>query len=172
MSISDPRARGGHAGHRAAKPVPRKLIAMLVTRFPALFVADRRQLHKPLKIGIDADLIAAGILTRREARSALRCYTNRRMYYVATVAGGRRFDLDGSPAGEVTPRAVEWARQQIARMDAAAERRTATPASRETLREETRIQPSTNVHRRLSLDDLRAAAAARRSGAQGKAAAS
>jgi sRNA-binding protein len=78
--------------------VPGKLIAKLATRFPAAFVADRRQPHKPLKIGIDADLIAAGHLTRREVKSALRCYTSRRMYHVAVAAGGSRFDLDGAPA--------------------------------------------------------------------------
>jgi hypothetical protein len=43
------------------------------------------------KIGIDADLIATGILTPFEVESALHCYTGRRMYLVATAAGGCRF---------------------------------------------------------------------------------
>jgi ProP effector len=153
MSIPDPRAQGGHAGHGAAKLVPRKLIAMLATRFPAAFVADRRQPHKPLKIGVDADLIASRILTPGEVKSALRCYTNRRMYHVATASGGLRFDLDGNACGQVTPRASAWAGAQLARMDAAAaaERRNAAPASRKAPPDE---KPSNDVQRRLSLAEV------------------
>ena len=163
MTTPDPRALPGHASHAAARSVPRRLIARLACFFPAAFVADRRQPHKPLKIGIDADLIAAGMLTPREASSALRCYTSRRMYYVATVAGGVRFDLDGKVAGEVTPQAAAWAGRKLA------ETRNAAPASRKAPRDVTHVRPSTDI-RRLSLADLRAAAAARRAGqAQGKA---
>jgi sRNA-binding protein len=41
-------------------------IAALAALFPATFVADSWQRHKPLKLGIHLDLIARGVLVRRE----------------------------------------------------------------------------------------------------------
>jgi ProQ/FINO family len=52
-------------------------------------------------------LSQTGILTPREVGSALHHYVARRMYLVATAAGGDRFDLDGNPAGEVTSQQAE-----------------------------------------------------------------
>jgi sRNA-binding protein len=94
------------------------LVSALADLFRRAFVAERWQPHKPLKIGIDADLIASGILTPSEVDSALSSYPSRRMYPVPTAAGGFRFDLDGNPADEVTPQAAEWARAKLAHMDA------------------------------------------------------
>lgn len=86
-----------------AAPRPLALISIVADLFPRAFIAERWQPRKVLKIGIDTDLIATGILTPSEVESALSSYTSHRTYLVATAAGGFRFDLDGNPAGEVAP---------------------------------------------------------------------
>jgi hypothetical protein len=78
-------------------------ITALAELFPRAFTTERWRPHKPLKVGVHADLIATGALTPREVRAALRVYTKRRMYLAAVAAGGFRHDLDGNPAGEVNP---------------------------------------------------------------------
>jgi sRNA-binding protein len=173
-------------------PRPESLIATLAGLFP-VFIIERWQPPRPLKVGIDPDLIATGVLMPWEVQSALRSYVTRRTYFVATVAGAPGFDLDGNPADEVTPQAAGWARAMLACMDAraaahpareakkAAEgrawieaRRAARVAAKEckaapasftsqALRKKTHVRPSGGVHR-LSLADLRAAALARRTG--------
>jgi sRNA-binding protein len=149
----------------AGSPANPSLVSALADLFPRAFVVERWRPHRPLKIGIDADLIATGIMTPAEVRPALRCYTSRRMYLVATAAAGFRYDLDGQPAGEMTPRAADWARRKLASMDtaamAAAERRKVAPASSQVRFEKTHVRPSGGVHR-LGLADLRKASAARR----------
>jgi hypothetical protein len=52
---------------------PTGLVSTLADLFPKTFVAERWQPHSPLKIGIDADLIATGLLMPREVESALGC---------------------------------------------------------------------------------------------------
>jgi ProP effector len=99
---------------------PATLIAVLTKRFPAVFVADGWQEHRPLAIGIHEALAEAGVLQPDEVALALRCYAGRRRYLEAVAAGGVRFDLDGNPAGEVTEQQATWARGRLARLDAAA----------------------------------------------------
>jgi sRNA-binding protein len=67
--------------------------------FP-VFTAEPWQPHRPLKVGIHLDLVAAGILTPAEVAAAMRHYSSRRMYQVALTAGGPRYGLDGRVAGE------------------------------------------------------------------------
>ena len=78
---------------------PDSLIATLADRYPAAFVAERWQAHKPLAIGVDHHLIATGLLTPSEVGSALSSYVSRRMYLSACLAGSVRVDLDGKPVG-------------------------------------------------------------------------
>jgi ProP effector len=162
------------------------LVSALADLYPRVFAGERWQPHKPLKIGIDADLIVTGVLTASEVEAALSCYTSRRMYLAATAAGGSRFDLNGHPAGEVTAQAAEWARAKVAHMDArpareakkaaegrawvearrvaraAAESRNAMAASSQPPCQKTYVRLSSAWVRRLSRADLAAAAAARR----------
>jgi ProP effector len=158
------------------------IIAALTDLFPQAFAAEKWQPHRPLKIGIHLDLAASDIMTPSEAQTALRSYARRRMYLVAVAAGGTRIDLNGNPAGEVTPAEAAWARERLAHMDAqevrraadgralieahraaraAAEKRDAAPAASQPPREKTHRRASASVYRD-SLADLRAAAAARR----------
>jgi sRNA-binding protein len=167
-------------------PRPSTFISALADLFPKTFIAERWDPHRPLKIGIDADLIATGILTPREVGSALHHYVTRRMYLVATAAGGPRFDLNGKEAGEVTSQQADWARARLAHIDsrparesrkvaegrawvearkaikeATGSRDAGAPVSPPPPAEKTHVRPSSGAHRH-SLADLRAAALARR----------
>jgi len=82
-------ARKGHAIEET--------ISTLAELFPATFVAERWQPHRPLKIGIGYDIVERGILTPAECRRVLGSYCQRRMYQIALAAGGARFDLNGRP---------------------------------------------------------------------------
>jgi ProP effector len=79
------------------------VVARLAAAFPQTFVLEKHLAHRPLKIGIAADIRAAlpdlprGVLDR-----ALAAYTKRLMYLQAIVVGADRIDLDGNPAGQVT----------------------------------------------------------------------
>jgi ProP effector len=77
-------------------------MALLSGRFPRCF--DERN-RRPLKIGINADVVVAmaGTMTARDVASALRFYTGSVLYQRALTAGAGRLDLDGNLAGMVTP---------------------------------------------------------------------
>ena len=70
--------------------------------------------HRPLKIGIAADLARCPALEWRVLRVALAAYTGRIMYLRGLVAGAARIDLDGKPAGEVIARDTEYATVKLA----------------------------------------------------------
>jgi sRNA-binding protein len=79
------------------------VVARLAAAFPQTFVLEKHLPHRPLKVGVAADILAAlpdlprGVLDR-----ALAAYTKRLMYLQAIVVGADRIDLDGNPAGQVT----------------------------------------------------------------------
>lgn len=79
----------------------------LCAAFPACF---SHTAPKPLQIGLGEELLAlAGVhpaladLTRTRIRRALMVYTGMPAYRKALARGGPRYDLDGQPAGDVTP---------------------------------------------------------------------
>jgi ProP effector len=78
-------------------------IAMLAARFPKAFsVYETRR--KPLKIGIDADIIArTPDILLADLIAALRCYVVNAGYLARSVEGAPRIDLDGNPVGTITP---------------------------------------------------------------------
>ena len=85
-------------------------LARLAEAFPQTFVLEKHRPHRPLKVGIAADIPArCPALDRRELGVALGAYTRRVMYLKGLVAGAARVDLDGNPAGEVTARDAECA---------------------------------------------------------------
>ena len=106
-------------------------LTCLAERFPQTFVPDRYQSHRPLKVGIAADLVArCPELDRSKLGMVLAAYARRVMYLKGMVAGSARVDLDGNvdldgkEAGEVTARDAEYAAAKLA----------ATPGSREAKR--------------------------------------
>lgn len=83
----------------------------LARAFPACFNPQKSKAPKrPLKVGITADLIARGVtgedgqsLSRSRIERAVRDYCLGTKYRAALVSGAVRIDLDGNPAGTVTP---------------------------------------------------------------------
>jgi sRNA-binding protein len=78
-------------------------ITRLAAAFPQTFVLEKHLPHRPLKVGIAADLRPAlPDLPRRVLGKALAAYAKRIMYLQALRPGAPRVDLAGNPAGEVT----------------------------------------------------------------------
>jgi sRNA-binding protein len=102
-------------------------LARLTEAFPQTFVLEKYRPHRPLKIGIAADIPArCPELERGVLSVALSVYTRRVMYLQSLVAGAARIDLDGKAAGEVTVRDAEYAAAKLAGILASREaRRTA-----------------------------------------------
>jgi ProP effector len=150
------------------------LIAVLAELFPALFFAEQWKPHRPLKRGVHNDLIEHGELLARECR-VLRWYLSRRMYQVALAAGGPRYDLDGQPAGEVTPDEADHAKAAVSAIEAKQNRKATaaradvdkrkaikTPAPAKAPQAARPADKTPPAKSGLSLDGLRAAARARR----------
>jgi len=87
----------------------------LAESFPQTFVLEKHLPHRPLKVGIAADILArCPVLTRRELGPVLGVYAKRVMYLQSLVAGAIRIDLDGNPAGEVSTADAEHAAATLA----------------------------------------------------------
>jgi len=90
-------------------------LALLTEAFPQTFVLEKYRPHRPLKVGIAADIPArCPAVERRVLSAALSAYARRVMYLRALVAGAARVDLDGNPAGEVTAGDAEFAATKLA----------------------------------------------------------
>jgi len=65
-------------------------------------VLEKNRPHRPLKVGIAADIPArCPAVERRVLSVSLRVYVRRVMYLRGLVAGAARVDLDGNACGEV-----------------------------------------------------------------------
>ena len=105
-----------------AKKGLRAALTYLAERFPQTFVLEGYQPHRPLKVGIAADLVARCVeLDRRKLGAVLSAYTQRIMYRKAMVAGAARVDLDGNPAGEVSASDAAHAAAKLAEILASRE---------------------------------------------------
>jgi ProP effector len=163
-------------------------ISELVAAFPAAFTLDPT-LVRPVKLGIRDDLYGRSPLSHRLIAAALRAYCSSVQYLKASLEGAVRVDLAGEPAGTVTAGEANHARDELVRLAKARDKRTRkNPASpggpniRKGVRVERASRPpnsptpktSENSNRapnaatvasgqkRLSLSDLKQAAAARR----------
>ena len=101
---------------RKQKKANRKKLEKLIHFWPALFSLDN---PRPLAVGIDAaikaDISARQITCRGLLLFSLGRYASHRKYLQALAAGGPRYDLNGQPAGEVTP---EEQKQAVERLEA------------------------------------------------------
>ena len=123
--------------------------------FPKCFVHYEAR-RRPLKLGIHLDLITAlvGAVTPAELCRALRIYVSNKIYRSRLQAGATRINLNGEPAGIVTPE------QAVAPAKRPAPNPKPIP----------RVSPETTASmlpptKRLSLADLRAAGERRKVGA-------
>src|SRR5215471_16165378 len=104
------------------------IIELLCGRFPGTF---SRRGPQPLKVGVYGDVLAAlGEAVRpRDLQSALRAYTSNRGYLRALSAGSYRIDLDGKPAGTVTPEDEAVAKAKLAEFKKGASPRVQVPSA-------------------------------------------
>ena len=91
------------------------VVARLAADFPRTFTLEKHLPHRPLKLGIAADLRAAlPDLPRAVLGRALAAYTKRIMYLQALTARAPRVDLAGNPAGGVTALEASYASAVLA----------------------------------------------------------
>ncbi len=105
------------AAYEAGKlEMKRRALEMQVTlaeRFPACFKPPG-QPRLPLKVGIDLDVLSiAPDLSETDLKQAIRSYVAAPEYYLVAIEGAVRVDLDGEPAGMVTPDQARWAQIKV-----------------------------------------------------------
>jgi ProP effector len=133
-------------------------IAALSEFFPQCFHLFEQR-RRPLKVGIwnDIKVVLGGAITDSELTYALRSYTSNRCYLQSCLtAGTPRIDLNGEVAGQVTEseaaHAAERLKLQTAKWKARQQNKKAKPPA----------ASAPPAARRLSLGDLRQAAAVRK----------
>jgi sRNA-binding protein len=147
-------------------------ITVLAELFPAVFVAEPWQPHKPLKRSIHADLVARGVLSEEEVRDVLRAYSWRLGYQRALAAGGTPLQLAGEPYGEVSAQEIAGAKLAVERIEAnrlkealAAKAKAKAAKKPKVTCAPARMSATPPAAPRLSLAGLKAAAQARRAAA-------
>ena len=75
-------------------------VAAVAERLPSVFNADK---PLPLAIRTDKAVREALALPWSQGNELLHWWTHRPAYYQALIAGGPRYNLDGTADGEVTP---------------------------------------------------------------------
>lgn len=103
------------------QPNPHETIEFMASTWPSCFRVKPSE-RVPLKVGIGKDLVAAsaGAITDEEIGVAMRVYVGNKRYLKALREGAVRVDLDGNPAGIVTPSEATHARHRIDRINARA----------------------------------------------------
>jgi ProP effector len=131
------------------------VITLLTESFPKCFSVYQGR-RRPLKLKIHLDIQAAldGAITPAELSKALGIYCSNNVYLGHTRKGAWRLDLDGNPAGIVTADEEAHARATLAGIRAKQEARAVT------------AKAAALPRKRLSLNDLKVAALARKTGLQ------
>jgi ProP effector len=145
-------------------------IAEWVAQFPKAFTLDPAGV-RPLKLGIRDDLYALSAISHRRIIAALTRYCKSATYLKATTEGAVRINLAGEPAGNVSATEAQHAMERLAVFAKTAAKRASkassamkAPSSKEPAKGELAPRSTTAGPRRLSLNDLRKAAAARKGG--------
>jgi sRNA-binding protein len=143
-------------------------IVELVAAFPAAFTLDPSQV-KPLKLGIREDICNRSDLSRRLITAALAQYCNASAYLQVCTEGAARIALDGTADGVVTEPEARHVECRLAGMTRGiakdvrtAPERGAALGLKDVSKEKPVSQLSTPSPQRLSLADLKRAAATRR----------
>ena len=157
--------------------------AELAAAFPAAFTLDPT-LVRPVKLGIKDDIYAQSAVSRRRITAALRSYCNSVHYLRASMEGAVRLDLTGKPAGTVTATEARYATERLAVLAEVTAKRASKVASTSTIAQTSKTEsppaasatpkasnisnrtvatePTMPGQKRLSLGDLKRAAAARK----------
>lgn len=139
-------------------------LELLAEKWPACFhLFEKHRL--PLKIGIDQDIAAAtpDTFTPDELTAALRFYCGNLHYLRACREGVARVGLDGEPAGTVTAADAAYAARIIARR-----RRKSNDVRIKSAESADKVRTAPTAPappKRISLADLRQAAARRKAAA-------
>jgi ProP effector len=93
-------------------------LAVLAGRFPQTFTPEKFKPHRPLKVGIADDIRGRypELIDPHVLIAALSFYVRRVAYMRSVVAGAARIDLDGNPAGEVSPSEAEHAAARLVKV--------------------------------------------------------
>jgi ProP effector len=95
-------------------------VQLLMDAYPDVFSRDK---VRPLKIGIQEDLVADDKVSRTKIKRALASYVRSPQYLRSFQEGAERIGLDGQPAGVVTAEEAEHAKGKLQAMqDARRER--------------------------------------------------
>jgi sRNA-binding protein len=90
-------------------------LTLLAEAFPQTFTLERSRPHRPLKVGISADLqVRCPALEWRVLKVTLAAYTGRVIYLRSLVAAAARIDLDGNVCGKVSAADTEYATVKLA----------------------------------------------------------
>ncbi len=98
-----PAKNKNHAANQAA-------VALISELYPHTF---NRDAVKPLKIGIQEDLLAEQKLPQGKIKRALASYVRAPQYYKSLLADADRVDLNGDPAGKVSAEEAEHAKAML-----------------------------------------------------------
>ncbi len=93
--------------NRAANQAALKL---LMETYPKAF---SRTEVRPLKIGIQEDLLADEKIAKNKIKRALASYVRTLSYYRSLLAGAARIDLNGEASGEVSAQEAEHAKGKL-----------------------------------------------------------
>jgi ProP effector len=137
------------------------VIAKLAALFPRAFAVDQQE-RKPLKIGIDADIVAKGVIEARALWRPLRVYCASFGYLRHLTAEAERVDLDGNPAGVVNAEAAALAQALLTVRGDKEKRRQDEKERQGSKQKSAPIEPQP---KRIGLADLRLQAAERRKSA-------
>ncbi len=85
-------------------------ISFISEHYPEVFNRDN---VRPLKIGIQEDLVEEEKLSRGKIKRALASYVRSPLYYKSLQAGADRVDLKGEAAGTVTEQEAEHAKSML-----------------------------------------------------------
>ncbi|MGH1463154.1 MAG: ProQ/FINO family protein [Neptuniibacter sp.] len=85
-------------------------LQLLMEAYPKTF--DRSNV-RPLKIGIQEDLIADEKVSKNKIKRALASYVRSLNYYRSLREGVDRIDINGDPEGQVTKEESEYAKQKL-----------------------------------------------------------
>ncbi|MEH6471712.1 MAG: ProQ/FinO family protein [Halopseudomonas sp.] len=88
-------------------------VALISELYPKAF---NRDAVKPLKIGIQEDLVAEEKLPQGKIKRALASYVRAPQYYKSLVVDADRVDLNGEAAGKVTEQEAEHAKAMLKKL--------------------------------------------------------
>jgi hypothetical protein len=140
------------------------IVELLCDRFPRTF--SRRVLNRSRSASTATFWPrSAQPCNPRDLQSALRTYTSNAGYLRALLAGACRTDLDGKPAGTVTPEDEAVAKARLAEIKKGASPRAQVPPPEAPAMRTGEENQKPSAPKRLSLADLREAGRRRREAA-------